>query len=84
MPIWRRGRHPIRRAGGGRSVSPRAPRTDCAAGLACRELVAGAGYEVVEEGFDTFCLRPEDDALTRVFRAAEPAVAGVAAYEDRP
>jgi FkbM family methyltransferase len=51
---------------------------------ACRELMAGAGYEIVEEGFDTFCLRPEDDALTRVFRAAEPAVAGVAAYEDRP
>jgi FkbM family methyltransferase len=50
---------------------------------ACRELLARAGYEVVEEGFDTFCLRPEADELTRLFRSCEPAVAGVAAYEDR-
>ena len=37
----------------------------------------------MEEGFDTFCLDTSaDDALTEVWRELEPAVGGVAAYEE--
>jgi FkbM family methyltransferase len=51
---------------------------------ACREHFRTAGYAILEEGFDTFCLRPdEDDALTRRFRRLRPAVRGVAAYEEQ-
>jgi FkbM family methyltransferase len=49
---------------------------------ACRAHLERAGYETMEEGFDTFCVDPRpDDALTRAWRRARPAVAGVAAYE---
>jgi hypothetical protein len=41
---------------------------------ACRERLEAAGYETLEEGFDTFCLRPGDDELGRRWRALEPAV----------
>ena len=44
--------------------------------------VREAGYEVMEEGFDTFCLRPGDDALTATWRRLKPGVAGVSAFED--
>ena len=49
---------------------------------ACRAHLEEAGYETLEEGFDTLALRPEADALTRRFRRARPAVAGVAKYEE--
>lgn len=49
----------------------------------CREHLSRAGYEVMEEHFDSFCLDTEsDDALTRVWRGLSPAVPGVAAYEE--
>jgi FkbM family methyltransferase len=49
---------------------------------ACRGHLEEAGYETMEEGFDTVCLRPDDDELTRRFRRLTPAVAGVAKYEE--
>lgn len=51
---------------------------------ACREHLRAAGYETLEEGFDTIALRPADDELTRVFRGLEPAVAGVAKSDEEP
>ena len=46
-------------------------------GRACSEHLHGAGYETIEEGFDTFCLAPgPDDALTRLWQRLEPAIAG--------
>jgi len=51
---------------------------------ACVEHFRSSGYSILEEGFDTFCLRTdEDDELTRTFQRLRPAVRGVAAYEDR-
>lgn len=44
--------------------------------------LARAGYETLEEGFDTIALRPAQDALTRRFRGAVPGVRGVAKYEE--
>ena len=50
---------------------------------ACRAYVEAAGYETIEEGFDTFCLdATAEDRLTRTWRGLRPAVAGVAAYEE--
>lgn len=50
----------------------------------CRELLHEAGYEAMEEGFDTFCLDARTaDGLTREWRGLRPAVAGVYA-EDEP
>ncbi|MFL5845929.1 MAG: FkbM family methyltransferase [Solirubrobacteraceae bacterium] len=49
---------------------------------ACRAHLQSAGYETLEEGFDTIALRPEADALTTAFRAATPAVAGVSKHEE--
>lgn len=52
---------------------------------ACRAHVEAQGYETMEEGFDTFCLRAggPDDALGQAWRELEPAVAGVAKYDER-
>ena len=52
---------------------------------ACRAHVEAQGYETMEEGFDTFCLRAggPDDGLARAWRTLQPAVAGVAKYEER-
>ena len=47
------------------------------------ERLASAGYETLEEGFDTFCLRAEADGLTRRFRSLTPAVAGVSKEEEK-
>lgn len=55
---------------------PRADRVACAAHL------WAAGYETLEEGFDTIALRPLDDPLTRMFRGLVPAVPGVAKDEE--
>jgi FkbM family methyltransferase len=52
---------------------------DRAAGLAHLEA---AGYETMEEGLDTFALRPEPDALTRRWRRLEPAVGGVSKHDE--
>jgi FkbM family methyltransferase len=50
---------------------------------AAREHLGLVGYETMEEGFDTFCLDTSvDDALTDLWRSLEPAVGGVAAYEE--
>ena len=48
-----------------------------------REHLRSAGYETMEEHFDTFCLDtgPDDD-LTRRWRSLSPAVQGTAAYEE--
>lgn len=44
--------------------------------------MADAGYDTLEEGFDTFCLRREDDRLDRAFAGLQPFVGGVYAEED--
>lgn len=50
----------------------------------CGELLAGAGYETVEEHFDTFCLdASRDDSLTRAWRRLRPALPGVSVHEAR-
>ena len=54
---------------------PRSERDAAAAHL------RAAGYETLEEGFDTFALRPDGDALTRTWRRLRPAVPGVAAED---
>jgi len=42
-----------------------------------------AGYETMEEGFDTFCLdASEEDSLTRTWRRLRPAVRAVYAHEE--
>ena len=49
----------------------------------CRALMEDWGYEMMEEGFDTWCLRPvEGDALTRRWRRLRPAVPGVSVHDD--
>jgi FkbM family methyltransferase len=48
----------------------------------CRAHLESAGYETMEEGFDTFCLdTASDDGLTRAWRRLRPAVAGVSAHD---
>jgi FkbM family methyltransferase len=47
-----------------------------------RRALEDAGYETLEEGFDTFCLRAEADELTRRFRSLKPAVAGVSKEQE--
>lgn len=49
---------------------------------AARAHLRAAGYETLEEGFDTMALRPADDELTALFRSLTPGVAGVAKYEE--
>jgi FkbM family methyltransferase len=47
------------------------------------ELVA-LGYEIKEEGFDTWCLLADPkDRLTETFRALAPGVPGASVHEDR-
>lgn len=41
---------------------------------AARDHLRGLGYELLEEGLDTLALRPDDDALTGLFRTLRPAV----------
>lgn len=49
----------------------------------CHDTLRAAGYEVMEEHFDTFCLDTgTDDSLTRLWRRLRPAVPGIAAYEE--
>lgn len=51
---------------------------------ATRALVEAAGYETMEEGFDTFCVDPTSDpGFVAAWRRLRPAVAGVAAYAAR-
>ncbi len=54
------------------------PPADRAAALA---RFAELGYETLEEGFDTFCLDPIDDDLTRLWRGLRPAVGGVSVHD---
>jgi FkbM family methyltransferase len=53
---------------------------------ACRAHVEAQGYETMEEGLDTFCLRAGGpaDGLAEAWRTVEPAVAGAAKHEERP
>jgi FkbM family methyltransferase len=49
----------------------------------CRAYLEDAGYETMEEGFDTFCLATsEEDALTATWRRLRPAVRAVYAYQE--
>jgi FkbM family methyltransferase len=51
---------------------------------ATRDLLHDAGYETLEEGFDTLCLRPgRGDDLDECWSRLEPAVAGVSVQEER-
>ena len=50
---------------------------------ACRDHMRGQGYELLEEGMDTFCLLPQEgDRLTARFRRLEPAVAPVTKLDE--
>ena len=50
---------------------------------ASRAHLRGHGYELLEEGFDTFSLDARvDDALLRAFRSLKPAVAAVSALDE--
>jgi FkbM family methyltransferase len=49
---------------------------------AALERLRGLGYEILEEGFDTFCLDPVDDDLTKRFRRLAPAVAPVSVHDE--
>jgi FkbM family methyltransferase len=45
--------------------------------------VEHAGYEIFEEGFDTYCLDPRpDDALTRRWRRLRPAIPAVSKHDE--
>lgn len=51
---------------------------------ACRLLLERHGYETMEEGFDTWCLDPSpEDGVTKAWRRAKPAVAGVSADDEQ-
>jgi FkbM family methyltransferase len=53
--------------------------------LRCREMVEAAGYETMEEGFDTFCFDASpSDPLTRAWRKLTPAVPGVSIHDPAP
>ena len=48
----------------------------------CRRHLERAGYETMEEGFDTFCFDPSpDDSLTATWRRLRPAVRGVSIHD---
>ena len=50
---------------------------------ACRSYMRDAGYETMEEGFDTWCLDTgADDEVTRTWRGLRPALAGLSASEE--
>lgn len=50
---------------------------------ACLGLLAGAGYETMEEHFDTFCLDTRsEDSLTRTWRRLRPALPGISIYDE--
>lgn len=49
---------------------------------ACLKRMRDHGYETMEEGFDTWCLRPDaDPQLTRAWSRLRPAVGGVSAHD---
>lgn len=49
-----------------------------------RSAFADRGYEIKEEGFDTWCLHAEaEDRLRRVFRQLPPAIPAAWVHEDR-
>ena len=53
----------------------------------CRALMEDWGYETMEEGFDTWCLRPGaagDDDLMGTWRRLRPAVPGVSVHDEAP
>jgi len=51
---------------------------------ACRDYIRGFDYELLEEGFDTFCLlTTPDDSLTRCFRRLAPAVPAVTKLDEK-
>jgi FkbM family methyltransferase len=56
--------------------------------VAARRHAEAAGYLLLEEGFDTFCLRADldgaDSALARAWARARPAVPGVAKSDEQP
>lgn len=48
----------------------------------CQAYLRDAGYETMEEGFDTFCLRNDtSDELSDRWHSLQPAVAGVSAHD---
>lgn len=50
---------------------------------ACRRHVASFGYDIKEEGFDTYCLSGDaDGTLLRRWSALRPAVSGVSAFDE--
>jgi FkbM family methyltransferase len=51
---------------------------------AARDQLQSLGYEIKEEGFDTWCLLVQrNDQLTQRFRALEPGLPSSSVYQDR-
>lgn len=48
----------------------------------CEAMLRGLGYLIKAEGFDTFCLDPFPDAVTKAFTQAEPAVQRLSIHEE--
>lgn len=48
----------------------------------CLARMEGFGFETMQEGFDTFCLKPATDKLTDRWRRLKPAVRPLFAYEE--
>jgi FkbM family methyltransferase len=47
-----------------------------------RERMRSLGYELLEEGFDTWCLDPTDDELTRAWRGLSPGIPSVSVFDE--
>ncbi len=53
--------------------------------FATRARLEAAGWETLEEGFDTWCLQPRaDDPLTAFWRRLRPGVPGVSVHDEAP
>jgi FkbM family methyltransferase len=48
----------------------------------CRSHMRSLGYEVLEEGFDTWCLDPAGDALTRAWGRLSPGAPSISVYDE--
>ena len=55
---------------------PSAERADC------RSHMRSLGYEVLEEGFDSWCLDPADDILTEAWSRLSPGIPSFSVYDE--
>lgn len=48
----------------------------------CRTRIEAAGYETIEEGFDTWCVLPAADELTEIWRGLRPGVPALSVHDE--